>query len=236
MSFRRDWRSLVEAQAGELSVEFLLSYIAVESGGAPCAVGSPTSNEKLGFAREAGLAQAYYETKDSVVFGVGLPQLRAACSGLGQTQVRELTDDEADYQVGQLVRQVTFHRNVSLRQLSAAGVTWPAWDVYALTKLQHGLPAIPSGLLPAAARDGAASSWASFKAYVLGMSPNAVNAVNRNLGPYVGEFPKVFSNAEKTVNGAGGKLAGSTAIPLDAKLVAPGLATLWKTLAKFFGW
>jgi hypothetical protein len=127
------WRPLLEENAGDLPVEFLLAWIDRESGGNAC---SYTRYH------EAGIFQLMPpDNLDDA--GVSLDELRAACSGSTQQLARPLTDDERLVQVTSGIRYVNVCRDRARAKLAAAGADWPetSTDFWKAVKLQHAYPA-----------------------------------------------------------------------------------------------
>jgi hypothetical protein len=133
------WRPLLSRFGSDLPTNFLLAWLAKESGGNPCAVGIAGV--------EAGLFQTFHPEDDR--FGASFDQLRAACSGGSQSLARALTPDEAALQVLSGTNLVRSFRNTARAQLAQVGGRWGegSTDFWSLVKLQHALPAV-AGMLP----------------------------------------------------------------------------------------
>lgn len=195
-----DWSELLEELHGDVDVEFLARWIARESNGNPCAVGSVSLMRAKGYAREAGIGQLYFETQTSRVFGVTSSDLRSACSATDETQVRELTDDERRLQVESLVAMAASYIAIARQRLGAAGMEWGEAEVLALAKLQHALPALSKTVLPAAVAAGEGGTWTSFRDWTLGLDAGQMNSIDRGVTPYLKDpgLAKLFGNAEET--------------------------------------
>lgn len=200
-NIQNDWSELFEELHGDVDVNFLQRWIANESnGGNPCAVGSVAQLRSQGFAREAGIGQLYFETATTTRFGVTSSDLRSACSTTDETAVRELTDDEKRLQVNSLVAMAASFIAIANQRLGAANLSWSDTEVLALAKLQHALPALSKTVLPAAVAAGQAENWASFRNFVIGLTADEMNAIDRGVTPYIKDpgMPKLFNNAERT--------------------------------------
>jgi len=192
-----DWIPYLEQARGDLPLDFLVRWKDRESAGNPCSVGSVTQLRSAGWAREAGIGQLYFESRDQTVFGVTLAQLRGACSATDQTLLRPLTDDECIAQAESLCAMAQSYLALSKSRLSNAGVVWTDAEMLCLCKLQHGLPALGRSFLPAAAQAGRAGSWADFRAYVDELNAAQVTAIDRGATPYM-PFDRIFDNAQYT--------------------------------------
>lgn len=190
------WKPYLEAARGDLPLDFLERWILRESGGNPCSVGSVTQLRSAGWAREAGIGQLYFESRDQRVFGVTLSDLRSACSATDQSQLRELTEEECQAQVKSLVAMASSYLAIGDSQLAAQGLLWSDAERLAFAKLHHALPALATFLPHAVAADSG-SSWADFRAYTCALEPVAVTAINRGTTPYM-PFDRLFDNAAYT--------------------------------------
>jgi hypothetical protein len=190
-----DWTTYLEMDRGDVPLDFLLRWIAEESGGNRCSVGSEAQLKRDGYAREAGIVQLYFESRTQRVFGVTSDDLRGGCSL--QTETRPPTEEECRAQAGSLCRMAASFWSTAKRQLESAGLEWSQDDQLALAKLHHGLPALGNSCLPAAAAVGQASAWIDFRAFTLGLSQTEIEGIDRGAAPYRGEFSRIFRNAEK---------------------------------------
>lgn len=196
-AIQNDWSELLDELHGDVPVDYLQRWILRESNGNPCSVGSTTQLIRDGYAREAGIGQLYFELPSSTQFGTTSADLRVACSRTSQDAVRALTDDEMRLQVNSLVAMAAAYIAIANQRLGAAGLAWTDVDVLALAKLQHGLPALSRSFIPAAVQAGQGLHWASFRAYVLGLSTEEVTAIDRGVAPYM-PLARFFTNAEYT--------------------------------------
>ena len=210
------WRPLLEAHAdfGDPSrdVDRLLAWIAEESCG---------NAGSLGSQYEVGIFQI--DLEDGPAWGASVQSLHGAFTSSPTSQVltRPLTDDEKLLQVTSGLAYVAHVRNVSQTQLASAGLTWSDDDTWCLTKLQHGLPAIPGELLAQAAQNaplGTGIGWQEFRAYVQGLATSDLPA---NLKPYAYKFDQIFNNAERVgyLDGPDGGGTTSTLLALGALLL-----------------
>jgi hypothetical protein len=163
------WRKWLDGaqlfDADPFPTDLQLKWMEMESAGNACGVGKVEN----GHVFEAGLAQTYFETPTTVKYGVTSAQLRAKCSGTSMPT--DLTDDDRRMHARVAVATFKETRAKARAKLSATGVRWSetSFDFWAFVKLHHALPALYAFLGPAKAA-GAASSWATFRAYVLGLT------------------------------------------------------------------
>ncbi len=189
------YASRLEELRGDVPMEVLQRWIARESGGDPCSVGSTAQLLRDGYAREAGLFQVYFESAADSQFGVLSRDLRAACSQVSQQRMRDLTADELDEQLMSGIKMATAFRAIADSQLSSSGITWTEPECWALAKLYHCLPAIGKSFLPAAARAGQADSWSAFSGYCNSLSGDDAAGIDKGAAPYWGSVAKLFENA-----------------------------------------
>jgi len=196
------WADMLAAAAPDLPTARLLAWIAEESGGNPCA---------LGTRYEVGIFQI--DMQDGPVAGGSVDTLHGnfAAGPTSQVRARSLTADEEALQVS---TGVTYVRSCLARAQQAAP-TWEGADLWSLTKMCHALPAIVSQLLPQAAAAGHASSWADFKGYALGCQRSQLPTVLQRYAP----LDRFFANAGR-VGGADG------AAPQDGGFSLPGIGAL----------
>lgn len=193
-----DWSDVLAPRLGNTPLEFVLKWIAVESGGNPCATGAVSGS----FVKEAGIGQVYFESPSQRTFGVTLGELRAACSGTSQAQQRDLTGAELAAQADSLMAMVHHFEDVATQQLGRFdGLSWNTRDFYCLVKLQHGLPGIPKSYLSSAVfGEEAPVDWGTFRAAVESMSISDLSNIDNGTARYASGFGKVFNNAEKTAS------------------------------------
>lgn len=197
-----EWDDLLEEQRGDIPLDFLRRWISRESGGNPCSVGSVQQMVRDGYAREAGIGQLYFEGKTHAAFGVTSGDLRAACSPTSQSLVRALTDDERRMQVDSLLAMVRAYQATAWSRLQKVGVEWGQDDwsgnYQAFVKLHHALPALAKSFLAPAVAAGRGDSWQDFRGYILDLSVQEVQEIDRGAAPYQGMFARLIANAEHT--------------------------------------
>lgn len=156
------WRDLVTQMAGDLPVEFLMAWIACESGGNPC------SYTSMG---ESGIFQLMPPDNINTA-GTTVAALRAACVGNTQQASRALTDDEKYEQVRSGITYANAMRAVAHNKLAAAGVDWPEdnADFWRVVKLQHAYPGPTAGWLATATQQlgRPPASWAEMRSTIPG--------------------------------------------------------------------
>jgi hypothetical protein len=192
-----EWTTLLEELRGDIPLPFLLRWIARESGGNPCSVGSTSQLQRDGWAREAGIGQLYFESVNQRVYGVTVGELRGACDSGSQTATRELTDDEQRAQVASLVAMAGDYLRRGRALLARLGESWLEPDELCLAKLYHALPALPKSFLPAASNAGNATTWLAFREWVLALSPDEIDGIDHGARPYY-PYLRLFQNAEYT--------------------------------------
>jgi len=158
------WKPLLmQAARGAVPIEFLLHWVAAESGGEPCATGVcldasgaqvACSSPAATFNREAGLFQLWFKSPVTTVHGTTSSALRAACAGTSGRQRRALSPNEQAAQVQAGVAMVLAAARVAAAQLTAVGAQWPqdTADFWSFVKLQHALPLVAAEVLPLVAR------------------------------------------------------------------------------------
>ncbi len=164
------WRSLLERYRGDIPINFLLAWLAKESGGNPC---SWTS------LREAGIFQLMQGDNQNVA-GVTEAQLRASCIGETQQSARNLTTAEAELQVASGMQYVRWARDVARQKLAAAGAKWSesSTDFWKMVKLVHAYPGYINGWLAAATSKFGRppASWDEFRSAISGYASVLDNA------------------------------------------------------------
>lgn len=139
----------------KLDRRFLAKWLSMESGGNPCKIGEMPGPATGGRLKEAGIGQVYFDKEGQTSYGVTLGQLRGAC-GTGptrkdyETQLRELTEQEKDWQWDSFVTMANDCYRKAASQLMELGLPWTNADTYRLAKLYHGVPAIAKHWLPLA--------------------------------------------------------------------------------------
>lgn len=133
------WRPLVAKHNNNLPIEFLLAWIAKESGGNPASLGAIT---------EVGIFQI--DMQDGPRYGGTLESLhRNFAAPSSQTLLRPLTDAEKVLQVTTGVAMVADYRDRSRARLAEVYANWPegSSDFWSLVKWHHNLPAYTKPLL-----------------------------------------------------------------------------------------
>ncbi len=194
------WRDVLEQQRSGEPLHFLMQWLARESGGRPCAVGFRGAQDPVDklFKFEAGIGQQFFEAKtraeldNTMVNGVPLRILRAACEGNTERQLRPLTDEEKVANVQAFLGDVRKFRARAHAQLAHAGIDWPesSDDFWMLVKLQHALPCVASSFLTPAAHTGQAGSYKQFKAFVNNLDHATYTALTTasGCGPAMARF------------------------------------------------
>ncbi len=203
------WRARFRRFGSDLPENFLLGWLAKESGGNPCAVGIPGV--------EAGIFQTYHPNDDK--YGATFAQLRAACSGGSQSLARALTSDEADLQARSGLGLVRSFKNTARAQLAQVGARWGegSTDFWTMVKLQHALPAV-AGLLPtvAAKLGRAPRSFAEFHQQVSAIPASSLPAAlqrfanSASVRGLPNRMEDAIANAEEVGKFGGGLLGGLT--------------------------
>ncbi len=209
------WRPRVYKHAAGLPLDFLMAWIAMESGGNPAALGTVT---------EVGLFQI--DMQDGPAFGGDVDSLhRNFAAATSQVATRELTEAEKELQVACGLAMVRAYEARSKAQLAAVGAAWTAGssDFWNLVKLQHALPAIPRSFLPAfRTTNGAApSSWRVWCDWLNGLSRDQVAAVSPAVARYYGSngkkaLTRFTDNAERCGQYGGVEILGMTFHELGA--------------------
>lgn len=216
------WRPFLAplASAANIPLEYAMKHVEVESGGNPCAVGNPFASYDGGVhPREAGIAQLY-GPDDYATTKADPTALRAYCApaymssykdgngvshpamAFSQTVTRALTSEEMIAQATSLIALIAASRHRADRLLASVGAAWPTTsaDYWKFVKLQHGIPGLANAI--AYARDilgRAPASWAEFASTVMTPPTLAlIKAHDPGTFAYVGSFPKVLANADKT--------------------------------------
>lgn len=165
------WRDRVTSAAGDLPVEWLLAWIAKESGGNPC---SYTQYRESGiFQLMPGSNMAAGNTTEA--------ELRAACTGSSQKATRQLTSDELDVQVQSGIDYIdNYARPTAHRFLDAAGANWPesTADFWTMVKMVFNLPGPIAGWLANATTQlgHPPATWAELRSTINGYAVPLDNA------------------------------------------------------------
>ena len=178
------WAPLVQQMIGEsqfsrINLAFAMTWLTIESGGNPCAIGSPAQTGPDGFPREIGLGQIYNpddfarmkiapapfrayalvatadETRalaaqyTAAVTARDAATLHAIAVKL-QARSRALTPDEMDAQVRYTLLMPIVHDMVIADGIVATDkLAWSMVDYWKLVKAPHALPAILGNGMPA---------------------------------------------------------------------------------------
>lgn len=199
-------------------ITFMLSWLRVESGGNPCAVGTPTAEggplSPEGEPWEVSIWQL--DPGNLAKAGFTAKQLRPCCPNPTGTRAqvesctRELTSDEISAQVQAGLNYIRFCRGVvdaalnGVKAFEVAGTTWthegPSIDYLRAVKSVHGSPDVMAVGVAAVARKlgRAPSSWSEL-AGTLRADPSLTPRLNvrRKSGELLLEA--VLRNAEETV-------------------------------------
>lgn len=201
------------AMSAGLPIDFVLAWIAHESGGNVCSVGIAGV--------EAGLFQTYHPDDDR--FGPStFASLRSACAGT--KQFRSLDSDEVAMHIRNGIEYLENRRNRTRVALDAIDADWPegSSDFWKLVKLHHVLPAL-FAFLPGykRAHGVAPSGWSQFRSWVEGLSREDFAAVSPNAARWssASERARLFNNAENVGKyGGAEKLLGFVSLDLAVLL------------------
>ncbi len=213
-----DWARVLAAGCATAGVQlaYALKWIAMESGGNPCAIGyppahgNPSEGGDPAFPLEMGIAQ-FYNPDDLQRLHLTGGELRAYCMpgdqhettfhgrivrGFSQAMSRPITAAEMQKQANGCVELIVRSMASASADLTAVGAGSP-WsptrrDFWALTKLQHGLPALSRQGMPLAKQllGRAPGSWSEFR--------DALNNVKFSAAietKYRKDFPRILDNA-----------------------------------------
>jgi hypothetical protein len=214
----KPWLERVQAEdpSDPFPIDRALRWIELESGGNMCSVGRVGGDHVY----EAGLAQTYFETADSVVFGVTSDELRAKCTGTSMPT--DLTDDDRMLQARVALLDMKAHRARARSKLKANGASLAesGRDFWCFVKLVHALPGLYSYVGAAKRSLGSFPSWDQFKRYVLSLDAAGLAAIDQGTARYQSAFKRVFDNCEKFAGAGGGW------IEIELLLLLAGLALL----------
>lgn len=224
------WRPLFRRIAPDLPENFLLGWIAKESGGLECALGIPGV--------EAGIFQTFHPADDK--FGATFAQLRANC-GSGQQRARAMTADEAALQVRHGTNFVRSKAAAAKAHFAAAGIRFSpsSKDFWIGVKQEHALPCVMGALLPriSAKLGRPPRSWAEIHATAMAMSPSEMDAgcgrfaATPSVRGLKNRLEDTLVNAEEVGSLGGGLLGGLGGSTLMKLVVIGGLAYGAYTLA-----
>ncbi len=165
------WRGLANELGGNIPVPFILKWIDVESGGSPCATGGATAKD--GTVREAGIFQFFYPD-DYQRLGLDVNTIRACCEGIekghSQNCVRQMTDDEKNYQMAAGIKYIHVAMFKASNDLAVYGSNWNGSpDYWKMVKMQHNAPGLALDWLKAFRKvEGfGARSFQEYRDYVM---------------------------------------------------------------------
>ena len=204
----RQWEPLAGPQSDARGIppRFTLQWIAMESGGNPCAIGNPREQGPDGYPREMGLAQSY-NPDDLQAAGVKSEQIRDYCvpgtdnptSYRGQTvrgfsgKVRRpLTPAEMEQAIAVAVATIAAASDAASRIMQQAGAQWSERDYWTFCKLRHNMPGLARGLIAVARGLGRApATWAEFREHVMAVVFDQATEAHR------ADFPHELDVAER---------------------------------------
>jgi len=158
------WAALLNdmAPARHIAPSAARTWMLLESGGNPAAVGTVYPNGRVardadGNILESGLFQLY-SPQEIRLAGTTVAKMRAGCStregsrAIIQSMVRYLTVPEAHEHIRAGLTFIEYCRGVAATAADAAHLSWSTADMWALTKLRHGLPVLINPGLPLVSR------------------------------------------------------------------------------------
>ncbi len=171
-----------------IPIDFAMAWQAIESGGKPCAIGSPGAKGPDGEPLELNLWQAY-NPDDLTPLKMTGRELRAYCVPGTQSLSRAMTPAEIQRVMDLGVSMITHKRVSAELHLAANGISWPATgpDFWAAVKLPHAYPPIiNTGMYQVTHKLGRApTSWAEFRHVYEQIEPRArFNPAVREQSPY----------------------------------------------------
>lgn len=194
------WQPAVFAQAALAGVPpaFAMAWLAVESGGNPCAVGEATATGPDGYPREVGLFQMY-NPDDFKEAGASASEICSYCVrppagpktkrakdggyadgsavNHGRMAVAQLTPEQVVKHVGLGISMIKAKERYADQYLRASHVPWAADspDYWAAVKAVHAYPAIVASGISAVTRKlgRAPSSWHEFRSTYEAIEPRA---------------------------------------------------------------
>jgi hypothetical protein len=198
----------------QIQLPYALQWVAMESGGNPCAVGDPRAHAPDGGPLEVGIAQ-FYDPDDLAALGIASSEIRACCvpgdqhettykgrrvRGFSQRMARPITPEEMVRQADKTVEFIHGYADRAATILASISAG-PAWSrdrraFWALVKLRHGLPGLVKSGLPAVTKrlGRPPVGWAEFRATVTSVP------LDRETEKYRAEWPAILSNAERCAN------------------------------------
>lgn len=215
------WQPAVTAQATLAGIpwRFAMAWLAVESGGNPCAVGEPTAVGPDGYPREVGLFQIY-NPDDFKAIGGSAAELCSYCVR-PSSGVKAHRDDDGGYRDGTLtnpqhaiapltaaqvqrhvdlgMRLINQKRRYAERYLNASKVPWSpdSPDFWAAVKAPHAYPVILNTGIPLVTKHlgRPPQSWHEFRATYELIEPKARFAPG---APHQTPLYRALENAEWT--------------------------------------
>ncbi len=214
-----DWAKMLApgCAASGVQLAYALKWVAMESGGNPCAIGYPPArgNPKEGgdpnFPLEMGIAQ-FYNPDDLQRLHLTGAELRDYCVpgdqhdtvyhgkailGFSQLMNRPITPAEMQKQANGCVELIVRSMASASNDLSVIGAG-PMWspahqDFWALTKLQHGLPVLSRQGLPLVRHllGRAPAGWVEFRDSLGKVKFSDVIETR-----YRNDFARILENAE----------------------------------------
>lgn len=154
------WRSVVTENAGTLPIEFLMAWIAVESGGLPCDYETAAGFVEVGpFQLDPSNLAAGSTTQ-------AIQQPSPPCPAnaySSSVQFSQLSSSQASAIVQGGIQYVSYCQAYAQTQLSSYGYTWDQTmaDYWCMVKMVHVAPAMIPGLLQGAitALGGPTGTW-----------------------------------------------------------------------------
>ena len=183
-----------------IPIDFANAWLAIESGGKPCAIGEPGKVGPDGNPLELGLWQAY-NPDDLKATGITGADLRAYCTPGSQSLSRAMTDAEIAQHMALGVSVIKSKKQYADHYLAANGVTWNTNtpDYWAMVKAPHAYPPIVNtGLHQVVQKLGRApKSWQEFRATYELVEPRARYDADRAAkGQEQGPYYRGLQNAE----------------------------------------
>jgi hypothetical protein len=196
--------------ASGIQLAYALKWVAMESAGNPCTIGYPPARGPDGLPLEMGIGQ-FYNPDDLQRLHLTGVELRAYCvpgdqhetvykgkviRGFSQLMSRPITLPEMQKQANGTVELIVRSMASASRDLGSVGAG-PSWSpghraFWALTKLQHGLPALSRQGLPLVKGllGRSPSSWSEFADALAKVKfSNEIEIKHR------ADFPRILDNA-----------------------------------------
>lgn len=148
------WRTEITRRAGDMSIDAILEWMRIESGGKLCAPGNAT---------EFGLFQLSFP--GDAKYGATLAGLKEICqrSKSHGDDIAWMSDHDLDVAVESGIRKIAAARDQVRQVFASTGVSWSenSFDFWSAVKQIHATPAVITELLPKIVhRDGhPPTSW-----------------------------------------------------------------------------